>query len=94
MNPSSSSSSLQEVQNKIAELSKAILSDHPRLPFLLEDIRKNLQQDPLNVTLLSEEEISKVVLGLSTATGIAFAAPKKSPGIKKLDVSALSLSDF
>ena len=89
-----SSSSLLEVQTKISELQQAIISDHPRLPYLLEDIRKNLQQDPANVTLLSEEEISKLVLGLCTTTNIQLTPTKATPKKMKLDVSTLSLDDF
>lgn len=94
MNAQEYSASLIEVQAKISELQKAILSDHPRLPYLLEDIRKNLQQDPANVTLLSEEEISKVILGLSTMTNVQLTPAKAAPKKVKLDISSLSLDDF
>ena len=86
------STSLEITKQKIAELQAAILSDHPKLPFLLETIRQNLQQDPLNVTLLTEDEISKLILGLSTASNIALTVPKKST--KKVNFNDVDACDF
>ena len=66
--------SLFELQAKVAELEEVILSKHPRLPVLLRDIHTTLRAQPENVTLLSEKEIAAIVAGLRVQTGVELAA--------------------
>lgn len=63
-----------ELKSKVAELEQTILSRHPRMPQLLQEIWKALRDQPENVTLLSEEEIRVIVNGLKVQTGVEFAA--------------------
>lgn len=72
--------SIESIQMKIAELQDALLQSHPRMPILLRDIHKILKDDPANVTILSEEDISIIVSGLKrqTATEISASTLKKS----------------
>ena len=50
-----------ELSNKVTELSEALLSRHPRMPLLLQEIWQTLRQYPEQVTLLSEEQIAQVI---------------------------------
>lgn len=76
----------QQVQEKIAQLSTALLEAHPRIPVLLKEIHTHLRTDPEIVTLLKEEEIQVVVNGLKkqTNTEIATAILKSSSSKKSL----------
>jgi len=75
----------QDLQMKIASLQEAILSVHPTLPIILKEIHTILKNDPANVTLLSEEEISQIVTGLKlqTKTQITQSTLKKSSAALK-----------
>ncbi len=63
-----------ELKSKVAELEESLLSRHPRMPVLLQEIWKALREQPENVTLLSEQDIAVVVNGLKQQTGVEFAA--------------------
>lgn len=56
------------LQERIASLQEAILSKHPSLPTLLQEIHRTLKAQPENVTLASEEEIGIIVSGLQVQT--------------------------
>jgi len=62
-----------ELAEKLASLENLIKEKHPRMPTLLQEIHSALRQQPENVILLSEEEISSIVEGLKIQTGVAFA---------------------
>lgn len=81
----------EEIKIKIAELQELILSAHPRLPLLLQEIHKVLKNDPENVTLLSEEDIGIIVSGLmrQTSTEITTAAMKKKTSLKNTTLADL-----
>jgi len=57
-----------EFAEKLASLQEAILSRHPTMPTLLQDIHRTLKQYPEQVTLMSEDEIAVVVSGLMQQT--------------------------
>ncbi len=82
-----------QLQQQVAELEQAILSAHPTLPTLLQQIHRNLKADPEAVTLLSEEQIGVIVNGLSrqTQTAIATSISTKKSGKAS---SKLTLDDF
>jgi len=63
-----------QLKAKVTELEETILSRHPRMPQLLQEIWKALREQPENVTLMTEEEIRTVVNGLKVQTGVEFAA--------------------
>ena len=67
---------------KISELHDAILTAHPQMPTLLRDIHQNLKLDPELTTLLTPEEVSIIVRGLSvqTQTTITTSILSKSKG--------------
>lgn len=76
-----------ELSEKLASLETLIKEKHPRMPSLLQEIHSALRQQPENVVLLSEEEISSIVEGLKIQTGVAFAASavsSKGAASKKL----------
>jgi len=64
----------EQLQEKVASLSEALLTRHPLMSNLLRDIHKTIQTYPEQVTLLSESEIATIVSGLQAQTGISFAA--------------------
>ena len=75
---------------KIAELSASILSAHPSMPTLLRDIHQNLKLDPDLVTILTPEEVSQIVKGLSlqtqTTITTSILSGSKGKSLKKLSV--------
>lgn len=78
-----------QLQEKVASLSEAILTKHPTMPTLLREIHTTLSKYPEQVTLLSEEEISVIVSGLSVQTNVAFAAAATKPAAAKSLVSKI-----
>ena len=84
---------LSQIQMQIAELEQAILSAHPTLPTLLQQIHRSIKADPEQVTLLTEEQIGVIVNGLSkqTQTQIAtsISSGKKGKTIKSIGISDL-----
>ena len=82
----------QELKAKIASLQEALLSQHPMMPRLLQEIHKTLREYPENVTLLTDEEVGVIVRGLKqqTNTEIATAAIKnKSKSVKSITLADL-----
>lgn len=65
-----------ELKSRVAELTEALLTKHPRMPLLLKEIHTTLRQYPENVTLLDESEINKIVEGLKIQTQTNFAESK------------------
>lgn len=80
-----------ELQMKISSLQAAIHSAHPTMPILLKEIHTILKNDPTNVTLLSEEEISVIVSGLKqqTKTEITQSTLKKKTSLKNVGLADL-----
>ena len=73
------------LSEKVASLASAILEKHPTMPTLLREIHTTLSKYPEQVTLLTEQEISIIVSGLSVQTNVAFAASATKPaGVKSL----------
>lgn len=82
---------VDSLKMKVAELESSILAAHPSMAALLQDIHNALKQYPENVTLLAEEEIHVLVMGLErqTNTFLADAAPKKKVALKSTTASML-----
>lgn len=82
-----------QLQMQVAELEAAILSAHPSMPMLLQQIHRAVKADPEQVTLLTEEQIGVIVNGLSkqTQTFIATSLATKKTGksIKSIGISDL-----
>ena len=80
-----------ELQMKISALENAIHTAHPTMPILLKEIHTILKNDPSNVTLLSEEDISIIVSGLKqqTKTEITQATMKKKTSLKNVGLADL-----
>lgn len=70
----------EQLSEKIASLQSTILSRHPTMPTLLQEIWRTLKAQPENVTLMTEEEIGIIVSGLQqqTNTSLAVAVSKSS----------------
>jgi DNA polymerase III psi subunit len=75
---------------KISELQEAILASHPQMPTLLRDIHRNLSIDPENVTLLTPQQVSVIVSGLSKQTQTiittSILSGSKGKSLKKISV--------
>jgi len=80
MNPSNEGYALKE---KVAELSAALLSKHPTMPVLLNEIHKTIRQYPEQMTLLEESEIQTLVSGLIQQTKVEFATTAIKVGKEK-----------
>ncbi len=61
----SSSSPHEECKNKILSLQQVMIEETPKLPIVLGEIKRILLKNPEVATLLTEEEIGKLVAGLS-----------------------------
>lgn len=81
-----------DLQEKVAALQDALLSSHPTMPTLLRQIHTLLRADPEQVTLLSEEDISVIVRGLSKQTQVELVASSLKSRTKSL--KSLSLDDL
>lgn len=57
-----------QIKEKITSLREKILTKHPSMPSLLQEIHTALLKNPEQVTLLSEEEIKDLVSGLEMQT--------------------------
>lgn len=66
------------IKNSISELNDALIQQVPNIAHLLRDIHAQLREDKSVVTILTEEEIGVITLGLRrhTSTEIATTAPK------------------
>ena len=72
-----------ELQEKVQSLKDALLSKHPTMPTLLQEIYKTLRAQPENVTLMTEEQIAVIVEGLKVQTQTSFAASVTKPSAAK-----------
>jgi len=72
-----------ELKERVSSLSDAILSKHPQMKNLLQEIWKTLRTYPENITLLSEQEIQTIVSGLKVQTQTEFAAQVTKPSASK-----------
>ena len=72
-----------ELKIKVRELSELILSRHPRMPVLLQDIHKTLRQYPEQMTLLEEADINTIVSGLMKQSNTEFATAAAKPAAAK-----------
>lgn len=75
--------------SKLLELEKALLDKHPSMPILLREVHTALREQPENVTLMSEEEISIIIEGLGVQTKTEFAKSALSPSGRKSSVSKI-----
>ena len=80
----------ETISLKIADLTQSLLTAHPSMPSLLQDILRNLQADPEVVTLLTAEDKSRIVAGLMKQTSTKITASMISGGkgktLKKVGV--------
>lgn len=65
MDTLSASSPHEECKNKILSLQAVMIEETPKLPIVLGEIKRILIKNPEVATLLTEEEIGKLVAGLS-----------------------------
>jgi hypothetical protein len=75
---------------KIAELYTSVQATLPNMPTLLRDIHSNLKSDPELVTLLTPEQVSIIVSGLSkqtqTTITTSILSGTKGKSLKKISV--------
>lgn len=80
----------EAISIKIQELYEAVQKTLPNMPSLLRDIHQNLRTDPEIVTLLSPEEVSIIVSGLSKQTQTTITTSilngSKGKSLKKISV--------
>lgn len=75
-----------DLQEKFIKLNTALLERMPQMPGILQEIWVALKKQPENVTLLSEEEIQRIVAGLEVQTDtklLDIAMKSKSPSVAK-----------
>lgn len=82
----------EQVKEKIESLQQIMISETPKLPTVLSEIRVLLKKFPQVVTVLEEEEIQKLVAGLAQRANAKFAeatvkTPRKS--LKNVSVNDL-----
>jgi hypothetical protein len=80
----------EAISIKIAELYDAVQQTLPNMPHLLRDIHANLRSDPEIVTLLTADEVSIIVSGLSkqtqTTITTSILSGSKGKALKKISV--------
>jgi hypothetical protein len=78
------------ISHKISELQLAVQSSLPNMPTLLREIHGNLKQDTEIVTLLTPQEVSIIVSGLSkqtqTTITTSILSGSKGKSLKKISV--------
>ena len=78
------------ISHKISELSLSVQATLPNMPTLLREIHANLKQDPELVTLLTPQQVSVIVSGLSkqtqTAITTSILSGSKGKSLKKISV--------
>ncbi len=83
------------ISSKITTLKDAILNAHPTMPVLLQEIHRNLKNDPALVTLLKEEVIAAIVSGLEKQTNTFIAGTlTKSSTAKNKALSKVTSDDL
>lgn len=93
MNELSTQNIGDELKAKVSELGDMLLSKHPRMPTLLREIHQTVSKYPEQVTLLSEEEICKIVSGLKVQTMTEFTSTVSKPAAAKSLASKLKTGD-
>jgi hypothetical protein len=78
-----------ELEQKIHDLELALNSGDPNIPSHLKAIHTSLINEPELVYLLKEEDIAKIIKGMTVASGVIISTPK-SKGKK----NALSIDDL
>lgn len=80
----------EAISIRIQELYDSVQSTLPNMPTLLREIHSNLKQDPELVTLLSPEQVSIIVSGLSkqtqTTITTSILSGSKGKALKKISV--------
>lgn len=73
----------EQIQEKLLSLQAAIQEANPRMPVLLQEIHRAIKNDPATVTVLSEDELAILVLGLKTHTATAIVTAKPTVASKR-----------
>ena len=87
----------EQIQFQISSLSDALSKALPTYATLLRDIRKQLNETPECVTLLSEEDISVVIRGAEKFSGFQLAesvvSKKSTAASQKKQIAQLNLDE-
>lgn len=83
----------EQIQEKLLSLQTAIQEANPRMPVLLQEIHRAVKNDPACVTILSEDELAILVLGLKTHTAVSIATTAPKAAAKKA-LSKVSSADL
>ncbi len=95
MNAPTAPTQYEIIKSKISELQSALLSAHPTMPILLQEIRRIIKNDPATVTLLAEEDIAVIVNGLEKQTNTFIAASMtKSSTAKTKALKSVTSNDL
>lgn len=74
-----------ELRAKVLEYEEALKNRTPRMGTLLQEILANLKAQPENVTLITEEEIGKIVQGLEIQTNTFLAETVTAKKVRATD---------
>lgn len=69
---------IEQIREQLANVENALLTAHPRLPNLLQDIWYKLQSDNETVTLMTDEDVATLVRGLKYQTGVELVKTVKT----------------
>jgi hypothetical protein len=83
----------EQLKLKCAELQQALLTENPGYRTILQGIHENIREQPELMYVLSDEEISAVVSGLSKHSNVVIAEEKKKAPISRAKAAKLSADD-
>lgn len=85
----------EQVKERIEFIAAIMVSETPKLPSVIGEIRALLAKNPEVATLLSEEEIGQLVAGMATRANIKMAEMSaKTARTKKVSGAKLSELDI
>ena len=94
-NSSAAPGQYEIIHERILSLSSALLSQHPSIPVLLQEIRRKLKNDPALVTLLQPTDIATIVRGLEKQTNTYLAESITKPSTAaKAKLKNATANDF
>ena len=81
------------IKEKVLNLEKALLDEHPTMPMLLREIHELIKADPEQVTILKEEDLLVIIMkALQVQTRVTITASRPKSG--KAALAKVSLDDI
>jgi hypothetical protein len=81
------------IKEKVLNLEKALLDEHPTMPMLLREIHEIIKADPEQVTILKEADLLVIITqALQVQTRVTITASRPKQG--KAALAKVSLDDI